>query len=329
MLRLSLRPLFMKKLKLVSSKHFFDDPKNFTAPGVWQPPSFDAKAYQKKLDAIFGLSPSGEPVCRVRWAWECQRWENIEWDDFGVATKGEWRQKYRALTVEIGKDDYVDISPARWVLEERFEPGQYARSWEATRYKTVPLDTPPLACRYCKAFNPEVLFEWINPHTSDSTQVQCRFCREITVIPFIRQDIAGQAPREGWYNLVPVIGIVAEHEAGRKCCKRLMKEDRSICWGRYKVPGERELNILRRAVSERNKDLEANPHDELDEQALLHAKAWGLEVMGETKVQSRQEVKEMWSDEVGTHGASIVPPEALVALKDSGRKVPLFKQYFS
>jgi hypothetical protein len=123
----------------IQPKHIYDDEKNWTVEGIWKPPStFDAAKYQKRLDQIFGLSPSGESICRVRWAWQCQRWENVEWDDFGNAIKGEWRQKYRALTVEIGNDEYVDISPPRWVLEERFEPGQYARSWELTRY-TRPL----------------------------------------------------------------------------------------------------------------------------------------------------------------------------------------------
>jgi hypothetical protein len=301
----------------VQPKHIFDDEKNWTAAGIWKPPSgFDPQKYQKRLGQIFGLSPSGESICRVKWAWECQRWENVEWDDFGNAIKGEWRQKYRALTVEIGDDEYVDISPPRWVLEERFEPGQYARSWELTRYKTVTIDTPPILCRYCKSL------DWINPYTSESIQVQCRFCQEMTIIPFIRKDMAGQAPREGWYNLLPVIGVVAKHETGNACCKRKMKEDKSVCWGEYKIPGEKELKILRRAVAERNKDPEANPHAELDEQALRHAKAWGLEAMGEAKVKSQREAKEMWTDEVNTHGLSIVPAEALRALKESGRRLP-------
>ena len=118
----------MGKVLKIQPRSFYDNEKNWTQMGIWRPPSFDAVGYQKKLDQIFGLSPSGDPICRVRWAWQCQRWENIAWDDFGNATKGEWRQKYRALTVEIGDDEYVDISPPRWILEERFEPGQYARS---------------------------------------------------------------------------------------------------------------------------------------------------------------------------------------------------------
>lgn len=311
------------KLRQVQPKSFFDSQKNWVTAGIWQPPPFDAEGYQKKLDRIFGVSPSGGSICRVKWAWQCQRWENIEWDDFGNATKGEWRQKYRALTVEIGNDEYVDISPPRWVLEERFEPGQYARSWELTRYKTIPIGVPPIACRYCRTL------DWINSYTSDLSNVQCKFCQEITIIPFTRQDVAGQAPREGWYNLLPVIGVVADHEANGACCKRSLKEDRSLCWGRYKVPGEKELTILRRAVAERNKDSEANPNAELDETALLHAKTWGLEIINETKVRSRAEAKELWSDEVGTHGASIVPPEALVALKDSGRRVPVERTRFT
>jgi hypothetical protein len=51
----------------VQPKHIFDDEKNWTAAGIWKPPSgFDPQKYQKRLDQIFGLSPSGESICRVR-----------------------------------------------------------------------------------------------------------------------------------------------------------------------------------------------------------------------------------------------------------------------
>jgi hypothetical protein len=56
-------------------------------------------------------------------------------------------------------------------------------------------------------------------------------------------------------------------------------------WGEYKIPGEKELKILRRAVSERNKDPEANPHAELDEQALRHAKGVGFRSDGRSESQ--------------------------------------------
>src|SRR6185369_7615775 len=76
--------------------------------------------------------------------------ENLEWDSFGIAKAGEWRQKYRALSIDIGNDDYVDISPPRWILEERFEPEALAVSWESTRYRLKVVEPVPAMCRYCK-----------------------------------------------------------------------------------------------------------------------------------------------------------------------------------
>src|SRR6478736_5844382 len=102
----------------------------WASAGIYKQPEFDVKAYQKRIDAVVGLSPSDQPIVRVLWAWDARKWENTEWNSFGVATNGEWRQKYRALSVDIGNDDYVDISPPRWILEERYEPESIAESWE-------------------------------------------------------------------------------------------------------------------------------------------------------------------------------------------------------
>src|ERR1044071_189901 len=126
----------MKKLKLIKSayvEHPFDNERNWTKAGIWKPPEFDTATYQKQLNEICGVSVSGQPVVRIKWAWECKRWRNTEWDEFGNALDGEWRQRYVALTIELEDGDYCDISPPRWVLEERFEPTQYANSWDASR----------------------------------------------------------------------------------------------------------------------------------------------------------------------------------------------------
>src|ERR1043165_7295501 len=99
----------------------YNIPARWSDAGIYKAPLFNCHSWQRKCDQIVGISPSGHSIVQLKWAWDCRKWENTEWDSFGNATKGEWRQKYRALTVDIGNDDYVDIAPPRWVLEERFE----------------------------------------------------------------------------------------------------------------------------------------------------------------------------------------------------------------
>ena len=299
----------MKKNRDISVKgiggHFlFDNQGRWASEGIFtRPTGFDADRYQKSLDEIFGLSATGQPICRVSWAWEQRRWVNLKFDEFGNALEGEWRQKYRALTLEIGNDEYVDIAPPRWVLEERFEPGQYEASWEGSRYAHIPAE-----CRRCQ--NKAVgLIE-------DSTTC-------------VRRDIWGAAPRDGWYNLLPHIGMVAEHESRRGCCDRLWKSSREICYGRYRVPDGRELQILRDAVSRRSEDKEINPHATLSVEALEQARSWGLEAQKEHEVRTRAELKDQFRDEVNTHGAKLATPQEIALLKSLGANVPVHREWFT
>jgi hypothetical protein len=294
----------LKSIKSAYVTHPFDAEKNWTRAGIWQPPAeVDVAAYQQQINDIVGLSPSGAPIVQLKWAWECKKWRNTSWDEFGNATSGEWRQRYVALTVEIGHDDYCDISPPRWILEERFEPAQYANSWEHSRYVHDPAE-----CHRCA----NVALGLIEQSTS---------C--------VRRDLHGPAPRAGWYNLLPHIGIIAKHEHGMQCCDRRWAESREICYGRYKVPGEKELQRLKRAIYLRGQDAETNPQAELDPVALKQARRWGMEIVNEQKVGRREDLKEALRDEVNTHGASIVPDEVLVGLKETGRRYPIHKTIFS
>lgn len=105
------------------SRHpVLDDPARFT--DAFHPPaSFNARAFQRKLNQVAGKSDTGQPVVRLVWGWHAKEWE-----------KGEFRLKYRCLTVPLDGGDYVDIGVPRWILEERHEPGQYWASWEASRW---------------------------------------------------------------------------------------------------------------------------------------------------------------------------------------------------
>lgn len=268
--------------------HPFNDQRRWADPGIWQAPSFGAQQYQKKLDQIAGVAPSGHSIVRLVWAWDARKWENTAWDNYGNATAGEWRQKYRTLTVELGNGDYVDISPPRWILEERYEPVQVAESWERTRYRRVVTETPPVICRYCHAL------KWISADESEGHILLCRFCRNETELASVNQDVWGAVPREGWYTMLPNrgMGIIAEHR--NNCCQQA-RELEEICWGYYKEPGALELKRLRKAIHLRNREMATNPHirPELDTVALEQAKRWGLQVTRDIEVRKRGELAEI------------------------------------
>ncbi len=264
----------------------YNDQKLWASAGIYKAPLFDVVAYQKKIDAIVGLSPTGQPIVRLVWAWDARKWENTEWDSFGVATKGEWRQRYRALSVDIGDDDYVDISPPRWILEERFEPESLAQSWELTRYRKKITGEPTMFCKGCGRMR------WISQDKSEADMVVCIYCDYTQMLTSINEDVWGPVPREGWYNLLPHIGIIAHHTD--HCCKEA-RELREICYGEYKLPDNRELKKLKKAVYRRNKEVATNPHirPELDEVMLQQAKTWGLQMMQDAKVKKRGELAEI------------------------------------
>ncbi len=265
----------------------YNDKTLWASAGIYKQPEFDVQAYQKKIDQVMGLSPSGLPIVRLVWAWDARKWENIGWDSFGVAVKGEWRQRYRALSVDIGGDDYVDISPPRWILEERFEPESIAQSWELTRYRKRVTGEPTMFCKGCGRMR------WISREKSDEDMAVCVYCDYTQMIPSINEDVWGPVPREGWYNLLPYIGIIAHHK--NHCCKKAWEETREICYGEYKLPDGRELKRLKKAVYRRNKEVATNPHikPELNEVALEQAKVMGLQAMQDAKVRKRNELAEI------------------------------------
>jgi len=243
-----------------------DKPSEWPSLMVQSPPTVDVEGFQKQIDKIVGTTILNEPIVRLRWARECRKWVNIEWDAFGNATKGEFQQKYCAYRYDLPGDDYVEISPPRWVLEERFEPAQYEASWDASRYLNVPTDIPSPACRYCK------LLDWIDPHKSEGVINICRHCGEMNLVPFVRRDMVGPAPRDGWYNLLYVIGVFSKHT-----------KNKFGPWGGYRVPDQSDLTNLRRVISLRNKDAECNPHEPLSPAALAQARAWGLQYINEQR----------------------------------------------
>lgn len=293
----------------------YNDSRRWADAGIHKAPLFDFHLFQKRINRIVGVAPSGHPIVRLSWAWDCRKWENTDWDGFGNATGGEWRQKYRALTVEIGNGDYVDIAPPRWVLEERFEPQAIAQSWELTRYRKKIAEPVPVMCRNChspgRLFSVEelisifarwdasqvhdgkVFVHWVDTDRSEGHVLVCRFCNMETELKTVNEDVWGEVPREGWYNLLPHIGIIADH--ANRCCKRAADEFGEICYGAYKEPDGRELKRLKRAITSRNREMETNPHirPELDATALEQAKQWGLQMMKDREVKCRGELAQI------------------------------------
>jgi hypothetical protein len=88
-------------------------------------PFYDRAGYQAKLDAVAGRAHGKYSVVRLSWAPEVV--------DFDF---GEESFRYAVATNESGQD----VCPAIWMLEQRYEPDEYADSWEAARSVYDPRD---------------------------------------------------------------------------------------------------------------------------------------------------------------------------------------------
>lgn len=96
-----------------------DDPKEW---GSYIPPPFDPTGFQRRIDVVTGLAPSGKPILWLRWTHDVTELR------FGV--------NVFIYGVKDGKTR--PFIPPRWVLHQRQEPGQYWDSWQATRYQEGP-----------------------------------------------------------------------------------------------------------------------------------------------------------------------------------------------
>jgi len=232
----------------------YDNPVKWGTPGIWEPPVFDAAGYQKKIDAIVGTS-LGKPIVRLIWAWDNRgrEFNFTKWDSSGKGVEGEWERKYRVARVPIGNGNTTDICPPRWLFEQRYEPGQYGLSWERTRWASKDVGKN----HKCSLTEAEMLTE------------ECD-CEPIRA----RVELKPPPPSDGWYQL---LWAIAEHEPGRACCARVYEENRRNCWGLYRLPAEKDLERLRRAVSLRNADAQkVGPHapSEPDVLAEIHRAAF-------------------------------------------------------
>lgn len=211
----------------------YDDPRNWGSPGIWHAPTFNAAKFQKRLNRIVGTS-DGKPIVRLVWAWDhrTRDFYFCDWDSFGRGTKAEFRYKYRFTTLNLGDGDTMDIPPPRWILEQRYEPGQYAPSWEAGRWMTKTLG-------------------WDKKLKAD---IKKRF------------ELRPQAPPDGWYGF---LRCISDHDADELCCTRARQRG-GTCWGYYREPSRLDLDLVQDAVRRRNADpYKWSPHEPLPPEALL------------------------------------------------------------
>lgn len=238
----------------------FDNPAKWGSAGIWHPPSFNIKKFQKKLDRICGTS-NGKPIVRLTWAWDAQTKDfyYTHWDAFGRGIKAEYRYKYRFMTIPLGDGDSMDIPPPRWILEQRYEPGQYGPVWEQSRWQTR--------------------------NINDETR---------------RFELRPAAPPDGWYGMLITI---AEHEPDGSCCVRSIRERGAACWGLYREPAEKDLEMIAAAVRRRDADPQKwSPHEPLPMEAIAEIERSAFEEAEAADRNDRRQLDDVWHDFVYTHG---------------------------
>src|SRR5262245_43170426 len=235
----------------------YDHVERWASPNIWEPPTFDVVKFQERIDNVIGTA-DGKPIVRVIWAWQSREFFHTKFDDLGKPTRGEHRAKYRFMTVKLPNDEDVDISVPRWILEQRYEPGQYYQSWQQSRYIR-------------------------NPETGRL------------------EDKRGEPPADGWYGY---LRTVAEHDPDEACCDRAWRDHRRRCWGYYREPGQKDLDILQKAVYLRDHDPQKySPHEPLPEEALdeLQRLAYATEEEPLNKEHSRIQ-RDGWHSWLNSHG---------------------------
>ena len=231
---------------LVKRTHpVYDNQLKWGTYGIWEQPVFDVEAFQSKIDAIVGTS-LGQPIVRLVWAWDkrCREAYFTKWDLAGNGIELEFEYKYRFAKIPIGNGDTTDICPPRWILEQRYEPGQYAPSWEASRWAEKDIG---------------------KRHTCNKTDDQR--LTESCNCPDIRQrvELKPPPPADGWYQF---LWTIAEHESNLACCERLPEESRRHCYGYYRLPLQKDLDRLQRAVKLRDQDKAIDPHKPMPQDVL-------------------------------------------------------------
>jgi hypothetical protein len=231
-----------------------DDPTRWVV-GM-RPPFFDREAYQREIDGITGLS-GVHSIMKLEWMPEVRDFEY-----------GGWRQRYVSQYDEEGQE----VSPPRWVIQERFEPGQYWDAWEAARKVFIPtgegepVEVDPRALEIFGQSTGEVLDR-------------------------------GEPPKDGWYGWA---WTCASHDG--ECCQKARADgEHRKCQGYYKDPGEEELNRLRWGINESRKDKLVHPHEPLTREDLEEIRRASNYETEQRREAARSELVQRFTDFYNLH----------------------------
>jgi hypothetical protein len=189
-----------------------------TATGIkeWQKsPMYEAPGdtniaeVQKEIDLICGVTTDNQSTVKLVWSGDRNYWFDTynDWDALGKERGGVFKRPLLYITSVI-KDGKViqDVFPPRWLLLSRFEPHQYAHSWENDSYKTGEIFTH---------------FNAVGKPVYQTTKYLWR---------------PKEAPKV-WYDVLAGVGVICEHKG---CCK-----PGEMCYGIY-TSAQAALPMLRR-----------------------------------------------------------------------------------
>jgi len=229
------------------------------------PPLFNRKKFQKKIDRIVGLSARRQSIIVLRWAWESS------YEMFG-----KLKQRYSFLTLEI-KGQEVQFSVPRWVIEQRIEPEQFRASWEATRYVVDPVTvvTDTSTAKY--DLSGDLTYAGDVIHAGDKLD-------------------KGECPNEWHQNL----WVIADHD--QSCCAKAEKMNRS-CWGYYRNPSQWDLNEIRRIHHAKLNDPSYNqsPFEPLTEETLAESARSEFEFKQQSEDKKKKELDLRIDDHFNSH----------------------------
>lgn len=101
---------------------FLEEMKTWVDLEKQKQPFCDVENWQRRINNITGLSPTGFPIVRIAWA-----------PDLYHVVNGELVRKYHIFRAQIDDVGVVEIAPPRFILEERIEPAMLEANWNAAR----------------------------------------------------------------------------------------------------------------------------------------------------------------------------------------------------
>lgn len=222
------------------------------------PTPCDVSYFQRELTALFGCEQlSGRPWLRIIWAQDEGRdrygWIAKDWSEYGASGAGEWRRRYlyssasqwdeaydEARGIWAVREVWKDISPPRFVIERFIPPNVACLDWD----KGLDLlDSNP---------------NFATGRDEDGDPFTVRKAIEGIYVPL---EIDDRRTVRG--------GVIADHDA--TCCANAEREQR-MCYGSYAEPGDRQLDLIRRAAAIIKQDVERRPGVMTDAERALAQK---------------------------------------------------------